>query len=203
MGSRKTRLLTWDQDDCPKRKPSNSLPFWPGFNPGVGKRCPQEADGICTAASPCLADLSGTLCRKCCNIPAGQWLTTRDVRLHRCLVQLKPPFRVSMFSFTGHCVGNPATNITKKTRGHSAEMRKAHENTTVLNKHKRTFTCWLICQVATFEALRLLEKKKTWTIQRHRGAASLFLRLVVQKRYPSTLGNCLCFLKSHRTDMSR
>ena len=44
---------------------------------------------------------------------------------------------------------------------HSAEMQKKHENTSVLNKQKRTicvFKCWLSCQAASFEALRSLEK---------------------------------------------
>ena len=40
-------------------------------------------------------------------------------------------------------------------------MQNKHENTTVLYKQKRTIcviNCWLNCQLASFEALRSLEK---------------------------------------------
>ena len=56
----------------------------------------------------------------------------------------------------------PQISSKKKREGHSSEMqKKEHEHTTVLNKQKRTicvFKCWLTCQLASFEALRSLEK---------------------------------------------
>ena len=62
----------------------------------------------------------------------------RDVRPHCFFVHLNPPFRDPNFSFTGLFVANPATKFPKKREGHSAEMQKKHENTTVLKKQKRT-----------------------------------------------------------------
>ena len=81
---------------------------------------------------------------------------------------------------------------------------KQHENTTALNKQKRTIClvkCWRHRQLACFEALLTFEKS---TIQRHRGARSFFLRLAVQNRYPSKVSNFLfpIFIVSHRTNTS-
>ena len=87
-------------------------------------------------------------------------LSIRDMRPHRFLVQLNPPFRNQHFSFTGHFVANPATHFTENERGIRPKW-KTHDHTTVLNKQKRTvcvFRYWLICQLASFEALLSLEK---------------------------------------------
>ena len=70
-------------------------------------------------------------------------------------------------------------------------MQKKHENTTVLNKTKKSticeFKCWLSCQLAPFEALLSLKKKhQRSNAIAERGAC---LRLVVQKRYPSKWRN--------------
>ena len=110
--------------------------------------------------------------------------TPWDVRSHRFFVQLNPPFHDQNFSFTVHFVANPATYPSSQKNERDirpkCKKKKKHENTTVLKKQKRTicvFKCWLNCQLAPFEALRSLEQPST--IQRHRGARSLFLRLVV------------------------
>ena len=52
----------------------------------------------------------------------------------------------------------------------------------------------------SFEAL--LSLKKTSTIQPHRGVRSLFCVSSHKKRYPSKFRNFLCFLVSHRRNMS-
>ena len=100
-----------------------------------------------------------------------------------------------MFSFTGPFVANPATNFAKKkkTRGAFGRIAKKqqqqHENTTVkpLSAYSK---CWLICQMASFEALWSLEK--TIDDPTPPWSAVPFLRLVAQKRYPSKLCNFLC-----------
>ena len=73
---------------------------------------------------------------------------------------------------------------------------KQRQATTSSQNRKRSicvFKCWLICQLASFEALQSLENKPS-TTQSHRGARSLFLRLVVPTRYPSNWGNFHVFL---------
>ena len=115
-------------------------------------------------------------------------------------VQLNTPSRDHTFCFTGCFVADPATHFAKKKSGACCRHAKKHENTTVLNKQKRTVCLF---KVALFEALLSVDKIPSM-IQRHRGARSLFLRLVTQKRYPSKLGHFLfSFLASHRTNMSR
>ena len=116
--------------------------------------------------------------------------------VHTLFVQLNPPFRDQHFSFTGHAIANPATNFTKQksTRGAFGGNEKNTKSTTVFNKQKRTicvFKCWLHCQLEPFEALLSLEKTnddKNAIVER-----DPFLRLVAQKRYPSTLFNFLFF----------
>ena len=74
---------------------------------------------------------------------------------------IEPTFSVTNVSFTGHFVANPATNFTDKREGAIGRDAKKHENTTVLNRQKRTlcvFKCWLNCQPASFEALLSIEK---------------------------------------------
>ena len=81
--------------------------------------------------------------------------------------------------------------ISLPKRGTFGRNAKKHDNTTVLNKQKRTICvskCWLNCQLASCEALRSLEKAiddptPSWS-------AVPPLRLVAQKRYPS---NCVMF----------
>ena len=85
--------------------------------------------------------------------------STGDVRPHRFFVQLNPPIHDKKFSFTVHFV---ATNFAKKkTREACDRDAKKHEQTTVLNKQKRTicaFKCWLTVQLASVEALLSLAK---------------------------------------------
>ena len=106
----------------------------------------------------------------------------RDVRPRRLFVQVNPPLGDQKFSFTEHFVANPATHFSKKNERNIRPKRKEH-------KQKRTvcgFKCWLNCQLASFEALRSLEKTiddptSSWS-------AVPVLRLVPQKPYPS---NCV------------
>ena len=98
----------------------------------------------------------------------------------------------------------------KKDRGHSAEnARNANIQQCRRNK-KRTicvFKCWLSCQVASSsEALcgHFTCKKNPSTLQRRRGARSLFcllfLRPVAPKQCPSKLS--YVFFVAHRRNMS-
>ena len=93
------------------------------------------------------------------------------------IVFVSPPplplhlFVTQIFFHGACCCCQSCTHFAKKkTRGAFGRnaKKKNHESTTVLNKQKRTicvFKCWLICQLAPFEALRSLAK--TSTIQRH------------------------------------
>ena len=105
-------------------------------------------------------------------------ITARDVRSHRCLVRA---FRCQPCHKFHKII---ESNIQPK-------CKNKDENTKVLNKQKRTicmFKCWLNFQLASFKTLMSREKKPingptpSWS-------AVPFSRLVVQKRYPSKLGN--------------
>ena len=65
-------------------------------------------------------------------------LTASDVRLHRFLTQLTPPFRDQNFFFYGAFHHQLCHKFRKKKRSHSADMQQQRENTTVLNKQKKT-----------------------------------------------------------------
>ena len=121
------------------------------------------------------------------------------VRLHRLFVQLNP-----IFSFAGR-VANPATNFTKKNlRDVRPKCKTKDENTTLLieqKKHCLVFQCWLNCQVASFEALLSLEK--TISEPTLSWSRVLFLSFVVQLTISVKIGQCLCLLVSHRTNMLR
>ena len=77
---------------------------------------------------------------------------------------IEPPFRDKHFFLRVHCVANPATNLTKHERGHSAEMQKKNTNTQQCRRNKNALSalskCCLKRQVASFEALLSLEKQK-------------------------------------------
>ena len=105
------------------------------------------------------------------------------------------PSRDQQISFTWHFVANPATIFTKNERSIRPQCKKNKKIQECSTNKKRTicaFECWLNCQLASCDALPSLENKPS-TIQRHRGARSLILRLVVQKRYSSKLGNFCVF----------
>ena len=109
-----------------------------------------------------------------------------------------------IFSFTVHVVASPATIFTKKTGGAFGRNAKKHENTTVLNKQKRTlcvFKCWLNCQMASCEALLSLEKKKTSPIQRHHAARSLFASCRTKPDVRQNYVISSVFFVSHRKNM--
>ena len=89
------------------------------------------------------------------------------------LTKLNPPVRGKHLSSTHYVVANPATHFSK-------EREAFGRNACVLK-------CWRNCQLASFEALLSVEKKPS-TIQRHRGARSLFASCR-KKRYPSNLSN--------------
>ena len=87
-----------------------------------------------------------------------------DVRLHRFFfVQLNPPPCDHKCSFNRAFRCQPSHKFRKQREGIRANWKK-HEHTTVLKKQKRTICalkkCWLNRQLACFEGLRSLEKKK-------------------------------------------
>ena len=59
------------------------------------------------------------------------WPIFRDVRHHRCFVQLNPPFRDQNVSSTGHFVANPATKFTKNERGIRPKCKKTRKYNSV------------------------------------------------------------------------
>ena len=121
----------------------------------------------------------------------------RGVRVR--VADRKSSASMTIFPFTGHFVANPATK-SQKTRGGIRPKCKTTTTTRQYNSVEETKNApsaysnagWIV----NWHLLKLcchLKKKKHQTIQRHRGARSLFLRVVVQKRYPSNLGNVHVF----------
>ena len=104
-------------------------------------------------------------------------------------VQLNPPFRAQNVSFLGACRCQPCHKFHKK-RGHSAEIKKQHENTTVLNKQNALSAYSNAGGIVNWHPLKLCcHKKKNINDRTPSWSAVPFLRLVLQNRYPSTLGN--------------
>ena len=67
--------------------------------------------------------------------------------------------------------------MSQKREGHSDEMQKKNENTTVSNKQKKThyLRIQLLAELSSGILLKLCcHLKKNSTIQRHRGARSIF-----------------------------
>ena len=114
------------------------------------------------------------------------WSHSGDVRLHRFFVQLNPPFRDQNFSSAVHFVVNPARNFTK-TRGAFGRNAKKRKFNSV--ESQSASKCQLNCQLASFEALRSLEKTIDDPTPSWRAVP--FLRFVAQNRYPS---NCVISL---------
>ena len=103
--------------------------------------------------------------------------SVRDVRRNRFFVQLNPPHRDQNFSFTG---------LSLPTQPHISQKQKKTRKCNSVEKKNRNAqsaysSCWLNCQLPFFVALRSLEKNRS-KIQRHRGSAVPFLRLVAQKK---------------------
>ena len=128
-------------------------------------------------------------------------LLTGDVRRHRFLSN--PIFLTKICSFIGHVVAKPATNFKNKREEHSAEVPKTRKYNSVEKKTRNAPSAFSNSGgIVNWHPLKLCcynEKIQRSNAIVERGP---LLRLVVPKRYPSTLGNFLSFLVSHRKHMS-
>ena len=125
------------------------------------------------------------------------------MRHHRFFVSLNPPFRDQRFLL--RCISLPILpQISQNNeRNIRPKCKKKTKHTAVLNKQKRTigeFKCWLNCQLASFEALRSLEKN-------HRQSNAIaergpFFASCRTKTISVKLRIFLGFFVSHRRNMS-
>ena len=106
---------------------------------------------------------------------------------------MNPPFRDQNVSL--RCIPLPTQpHISQENERDFGQNAKKHENTNALNKQKRAISvckCWLNCELVSFEAMVSLDK--TINDPTPSGSAVLFLHIVIQKRYPSTVDNFYLF----------
>ena len=175
--------------DFRRRTPRGTPTTWSKWSP---RSASQNASGNRLWMSLCPKSWTGEVSNAS---KADKVMDEEEPEFESQIAKVQPRWQI----FLSQGISLPTRPQSVRKQGEAFGRNAKNNNNTTIQQcwrnKKRTiyvFKCWLNCQLASCEALLSFEKK-TSTIQRHRGARSLFLRVVVQNRYPSNLGNVHVF----------